>query len=236
MPVPGNGGVDRWSGTRWPALTAVISSRLAVAHVKTLGNDPPVLGMTTISVTCCGSGRWFARLRGDDGPRFARRAGARALRPRWARVPGVRVVVLSAGLAGVTVAYEIGKAGYDCRVIEARARPGGPVVTVRRGTVSDNDSPGQTAAFDDGLYQIENLLLDRATQGPDAERIRLLGGAPTLPARLSGALPRERDAVPLDLYASGFASAVSPARRDRQRGAAGRMTRRIRHRNCETLD
>ena len=31
-------------------------------------------------------------------------------------------------------------------------RPGGRVFTVRRGTVSEEDGPAQTAAFDDGLY------------------------------------------------------------------------------------
>jgi len=68
------------------------------------------------------------------------------------RVSGVRVVILGAGLAGMTVAYELGKVGYDCRVLEARARPGGRVFTVRRGTVSEEDGPTQTAALDDGLY------------------------------------------------------------------------------------
>jgi monoamine oxidase len=68
------------------------------------------------------------------------------------RVSGVRVVILGAGLAGMTAAYELGKVGYDCRVLEARARPGGRVFTVRRGTVSEEDGPSQTAAFDDGLY------------------------------------------------------------------------------------
>ena len=37
------------------------------------------------------------------------------------RVSGTRVVILGAGLAGMTVAYELGKVGYDCRVLEARA-------------------------------------------------------------------------------------------------------------------
>jgi monoamine oxidase len=64
----------------------------------------------------------------------------------------VRVLVLGAGLAGLTVAYELGKVGYDCRILEARARAGGRVFTVRRGTVSEEDGPGLTAAFDDGLY------------------------------------------------------------------------------------
>jgi monoamine oxidase len=68
------------------------------------------------------------------------------------RVSGVRVVILGAGLAGMTVAYELGKVGADCRLLEARARPGGRVFTVRRGTVSDEDGPGQTAAFDEGQY------------------------------------------------------------------------------------
>jgi monoamine oxidase len=68
------------------------------------------------------------------------------------RVSGVRVLILGGGLAGLTVAYELGKVGYDCRVLEARARPGGRVFTVRRGTVSEEDGPSQTASFDDGLY------------------------------------------------------------------------------------
>ena len=68
------------------------------------------------------------------------------------RVSGVRVVILGAGLAGMTAAYELGKAGFDCRVLEARARPGGRVFTVRRGTRSEEDGPAQTATFDDGQY------------------------------------------------------------------------------------
>src|SRR5262245_45635215 len=68
------------------------------------------------------------------------------------RVSGVRVVVLGGGLAGMATAYELGKVGYDCRVLEARARAGGRVFTVRRGTVSEEDGPGQTATYDDGVY------------------------------------------------------------------------------------
>jgi monoamine oxidase len=68
------------------------------------------------------------------------------------RVSGARVVILGAGLAGMTVAYELGKVGFDCRVLEVRARPGGRVFTVRRGTVSEENAPGQTATFDEGQY------------------------------------------------------------------------------------
>lgn len=65
---------------------------------------------------------------------------------------GVRVLVLGAGLAGLTVAYELGKLGYDCRVFEAKDRPGGRVRTIRGGSRSEEDGPAQVAAFDDGLY------------------------------------------------------------------------------------
>jgi monoamine oxidase len=67
-------------------------------------------------------------------------------------VDGVRVVVVGAGLAGLTAAYELGKLGYKVQVLEARARPSGRVHTVRRGTVSEEEGPQQTAAFDEGLY------------------------------------------------------------------------------------
>jgi monoamine oxidase len=68
------------------------------------------------------------------------------------RVSNLRVLVLGAGLTGLTIAYELGKIGYDCRVLEGRTRPGGRVLTVRRGTSSEEDGSDQTAAFDDGLY------------------------------------------------------------------------------------
>ncbi len=68
------------------------------------------------------------------------------------RVKNVGVVILGAGLSGMTAAYELGKAGFDCRVLEARARPGGRVFTVRRGTRSEETGLPQIADFDDGQY------------------------------------------------------------------------------------
>jgi monoamine oxidase len=68
------------------------------------------------------------------------------------RVNGVRVVILGAGLSGLTAAYELAKAGFDCRVLEARPRAGGRVFTVRKGTRSEETGSTQTAAFDDGQY------------------------------------------------------------------------------------
>src|SRR5262245_51849694 len=50
-------------------------------------------------------------------------AGPPQLAPDSGR--GVRVVILGAGIAGLTAAYELGKGGYDCVVLEARERAGG---------------------------------------------------------------------------------------------------------------
>ena len=68
------------------------------------------------------------------------------------RASGIRVLILGAGITGLTLAYELGKVGVECRILEARARPGGRCFTVRRGTVSEEEGGAQTAAFDAGLY------------------------------------------------------------------------------------
>lgn len=66
---------------------------------------------------------------------------------------GTHVVILGAGVAGLCAAYELGKAGYVCTVLEARARPGGRVWTVRNGTRHvESDGTVQTAAFAAGTY------------------------------------------------------------------------------------
>ena len=46
----------------------------------------------------------------------------------------IGVAVIGAGMAGLSAAYELGKAGYDCAVLEARDRVGGRSWTIRRGT------------------------------------------------------------------------------------------------------
>ena len=44
---------------------------------------------------------------------------------------GEKVIVIGAGLAGLSCAYELNKAGFDVTVLEARTRPGGRVRTYR---------------------------------------------------------------------------------------------------------
>ena len=66
---------------------------------------------------------------------------------------GTKVVILGGGIAGLVAAYEMGKAGYSCTVLEARQRPGGRNWTVRNGTkIEFNDGTTQTANWDDSSY------------------------------------------------------------------------------------
>ncbi|MBW9205305.1 flavin monoamine oxidase family protein [Mumia sp. zg.B53] len=64
-----------------------------------------------------------------------------------------RVLILGGGIAGLTTAYELGKAGYRCTILEARDRPGGRSWSVRGGT-TETDLKGQTqrARFSRGQY------------------------------------------------------------------------------------
>jgi monoamine oxidase len=64
-----------------------------------------------------------------------------------------RVVILGGGIAGLATAYELGKAGYDCTVLEARGVAGGRNFTVRGGTVeTDLNGHTQQAEFSAGTY------------------------------------------------------------------------------------
>ncbi len=66
---------------------------------------------------------------------------------------GRTVVILGAGLAGLATAWELGKLGYQCTVLEARNRAGGRVWTIRNGT-TDTETGGQpqTCRFAEGAY------------------------------------------------------------------------------------
>ncbi|GAB4383667.1 MAG: flavin monoamine oxidase family protein [Elainellaceae cyanobacterium] len=67
---------------------------------------------------------------------------------------GTKVVILGAGIAGMTAAYELSKAGYDCTILEALDRSGGRCWTIRGGDTIEETDSSQTCAFDsaDHLY------------------------------------------------------------------------------------
>jgi monoamine oxidase len=66
---------------------------------------------------------------------------------------GRSVVILGAGIAGLVSAYELRRAGYSVKVLEARDRVGGRVWTVRGGDrIVQTGRPDQRATFDKGLY------------------------------------------------------------------------------------
>src|SRR5437667_8377192 len=49
------------------------------------------------------------------------------------RPNGTKVIILGAGVSGMTVGYELGKLGYNVRILEARDRVGGVNWSLRRG-------------------------------------------------------------------------------------------------------
>ncbi len=66
---------------------------------------------------------------------------------------GASVIVLGAGLAGMTAAIELERAGYRVSVLEYNFRPGGRNWTIRGGDVyTELGGATQTCEFDPGLY------------------------------------------------------------------------------------
>jgi len=66
---------------------------------------------------------------------------------------GKTVVILGAGVAGMTAAYELSKLGYTIQVVEARAFAGGRCQTARNGKVLEElGGEKQICSFDKGQY------------------------------------------------------------------------------------
>ena len=61
---------------------------------------------------------------------------------------GRSVVILGAGIAGMVAALELGKAGYRCTILEARARAGGRNWTLRGGDIVEETDSTQRIAWD----------------------------------------------------------------------------------------
>jgi monoamine oxidase len=71
-------------------------------------------------------------------------AGPPALPPGRGR----RVVIIGAGIAGMVLAYELRKAGYQPLVLEARSRPGGRNWSLRGGDTVTETGSAQRVAWD----------------------------------------------------------------------------------------
>ena len=69
---------------------------------------------------------------------------------------GRQVAILGSGISGLTAAYELGKVGYDCTVLEASHRAGGRIFTVRHGDLIDEIGNRQYCEFDDEPHMYFN--------------------------------------------------------------------------------
>ncbi len=66
---------------------------------------------------------------------------------------GASVLILGAGLAGMTAAYELRAAGYKVQILEYREKAGGRCWSIRGGdVVTEFGSADQHCTFDDGNY------------------------------------------------------------------------------------
>src|SRR3981081_1675146 len=66
---------------------------------------------------------------------------------------GASVLILGAGLAGMTAALELRKAGYKVQILEFNSRPGGRNWTLRGGdSFTELGGATQTCEFEQGLY------------------------------------------------------------------------------------
>lgn len=69
---------------------------------------------------------------------------------------GKKVVIVGAGIAGLVSAYELGKAGYDCTILEATDHIGGRNRTARRGDTLVESNSVQRCEFDDDPHLYMN--------------------------------------------------------------------------------
>lgn len=67
------------------------------------------------------------------------------------------VLILGAGISGLVAAYELGKAGFNCKVLEASHRAGGRNLTVRHGDFIDELGNPHYCKFDNEPHLFFNM-------------------------------------------------------------------------------
>jgi len=116
-----------------PATPAVSRRRLIELIGATLGGAGAYQAMTRLGFAAESPYRGPIRLEGDP--------------------KGASVVILGAGLAGMTAAIELERASYRVSVLEYNMRPGGRNWSIRGGDVfTELGGATQTCGFDPGLY------------------------------------------------------------------------------------
>jgi monoamine oxidase len=104
-------------------------------------------------------------------------AGASLLRSPIITATGApkKIIVIGAGMAGLSAAYELSQLGYDVTILEARQRPGGRVQTLRE-------------PFSDGLYAEAGAARIPGNHDLTLKYVKLfnLELEPMYPPRLSG--------------------------------------------------
>lgn len=128
-------------------------------------------------------------------------AKAGASRVFTVRGPAKKILILGAGMAGLTAGYELTQLGHDVTILEARTRPGGRVHTLHD-------------PFSDGLYAEAGAARIPDTHDLTLKYVHLLGLPlePMYPSRLSalrvdGGSRRE---VPIEGFTEGLGQVLGP--------------------------
>lgn len=117
------------------------------------GSSPPMTRRQLIAMIggVAGAGASYQAMAqlglASSSPVLSRIPGATRARP------GASVLVLGGGVAGLSAAIELGRAGYRVTLLENNARPGGRCWTIRGGdTITELGGATQTCRFDQGFY------------------------------------------------------------------------------------